>query len=387
MSENSIHYKNILDKENCEFLSSFFKQSIENETADFGDSQCPKSWIINRHPIFDQLLEEMTPKMEELTGKRLFPTYSYARYYQKGEVLKCHTDREACEYSATITLGFGGDKIWPIFAADRGEETDAGMVGENGQIFRIKNINKFEIEVGDALIYKGGESPHWREEFEGEWQTQVFLHYVDQDGPYSDHKFDKRRCLSHHNEGSQNFEEQEVLYWFVPNAISDASCDQMIEKFETLSTEKASIGGGEKGNVDLNIRDVNKIQITSEIGIGATLIGVGINANNKAWKFDLTHSNQSEYLKYDVNCHYGSHVDTFLDPNQKETRKLTVLAFLNDDFDGGRFYFENGYDRFYPKQEKGTIIVFPSFINHGVEPVTKGIRRSIVTWLVGPWFK
>jgi predicted 2-oxoglutarate/Fe(II)-dependent dioxygenase YbiX len=43
--------------------------------------------------------------------------------------------------------------------------------------------------------------------------------------------------------------------------------------------------------------------------------------------------------------------------------------------------------RKYPPQGKGTVLVFPSFMPHGVEPVTKGMRYSIVTWMVGPYFK
>ena len=160
------HIKNILHKDNCEYLTAWLHQCVENKEA-INDTQCPKSWAMGHHPVTDKLLEEMTSRMEEETGKKLFPTYAYARLYQKGEILECHADREACEYSATITLGFGGDKIWPIFAADRGEETDAGMVGENGQIFRIKNVQEFELNVGDALVYQGGLSPHWREEFLG----------------------------------------------------------------------------------------------------------------------------------------------------------------------------------------------------------------------------
>jgi predicted 2-oxoglutarate/Fe(II)-dependent dioxygenase YbiX len=41
----------------------------------------------------------------------------------------------------------------------------------------------------------------------------------------------------------------------------------------------------------------------------------------------------------------------------------------------------------YPQQTPGTVLVFPSFMPHGVEPVTKGIRYSIVTWMVGEYFK
>ena len=38
-------------------------------------------------------------------------------------------------------------------------------------------------------------------------------------------------------------------------------------------------------------------------------------------------------------------------------------------------------------KEKGTIVVFPSFIMHRVTPITKGTRQSIVGWVSGPPFK
>jgi PKHD-type hydroxylase len=117
------------------------------------------------------------------------------------------------------------------------------------------------------------------------------------------------------------------------------------------------------------------------------MVGIGLAANQQAWRFDVSHSNQTDYLKYDEDGHYHAHVDTFVQPGNNETRKLTILVFLNDDFEGGRLFIQNGHKKYYPPQKAGTALVFPSFMLHGVEPVTKGIRRSIVTWLVGPWFK
>jgi len=398
MSENAKVVRNFLDKGNCAYLTEFLKDCVKNGDA-VRDTQCPKSWSVYIHPTLERVLEASLPKMELETGKKLFPTYTYARHYTKGEILECHTDRPACEYSATITLGYDGE-VWPFWFADAGEETDLGIVGEKQHLFRVKNIQKVDMEIGDAVIYNGHEVPHWREALQGEWQTQIFLHYVDQDGPHAEWKYDKRPKLSHqpeqdkqivddqHKQTDQSIgEDEEILYWYTENAISDTACDQMITKFESFETEKAQVGGQLSGKVDTNIRDVNKIPITNEIGIGATMTGIGLNMNNRAWKFDVTHSNQTEYLRYDADGHYKTHVDTYNVPTQKETRKITVLAFLNDDFEGGRLYLENGDERTYPEQKKGTVISFPSYINHGVEPVTKGIRRSIVTWMVGPWFK
>ena len=116
-----------------------------------------------------------------------------------------------------------------------------------------------------------------------------------------------------------------------------------------------------------------------------------LDANAKRWKFDITKSNQCEFLHYPPGGgRYKSHIDVFLnnDPiNIENCRKLTVLAFLNDDFKGGKFFLQIGSEKFYPPQKKGTVLVFPSFVLHGVEDVEEGERFSVVTWLVGPWFK
>ena len=68
-------------------------------------------------------------------------------------------------------------------------------------------------------------------------------------------------------------------------------------------------------------------------------------------------------------------------------RKLTIIAFLNDEYEGGKLYLKVGKDKIYPDTSVGNVIIFQSFFLHGVEPITKGIRRSIVSWLVGPYLK
>jgi len=385
MERSFIYLNDCLHQDTCAYLTDFLQKSSTDGTA-VQDEQCPQSWSVTKHPILDRVLEEFLPRMEQETGKKLFPAYSYARLYKKGEVLKCHVDRESCEISATITLGFSGD-VWPLWIADWGNDEDEGIVGENGDVFRVKNKQQISMNVGDAVIYYGCEQPHWRDSFSGDWQAQIFLHYVDQNGKFVDFKYDKREKLSHHEDGNNCQQSEEIFYWFLKDAISHGSCDAMIEKFEQVAPTKGMVGSASQEILDLNTRDVNKLDITNEIGIGATLTGIGLNANNRAWKFNITRSNQSEYLRYDESGHYRTHVDTSLDLNAEETRKLTVLAFLNDDFEGGRFYIKMSDKKIYPEQEKGTVLVFPSFIHHGVEPVKSGIRRSIVTWMVGPFFK
>lgn len=373
-----VYLPEFLDKDNCAQLVVELRKLIDQGKTT-KDPQCPLSEAVHGAPVFDSLLEQLLPHFEQASGKKLYPTYAYARLYKPGEELKVHTDRPACEISATLTLGFEG-KPWPIYMGDYAEE-GREVVTQQGETKHLVNESEIVMGVGDAVLYRGMEKVHWRNKFEGQWQAQVFLHYVDADGPHADQKYDKRPKLSHHTEPVLNF-------WHFPDAMTPEAAKKLIESLEAQAQgEDAQVGMGKDGVVDKKIRDVKRITLPSYRGIGATMVGLGMAANHQAWKFDVTHSNQTDYLKYDVDGHYHAHVDTFMNPKEPECRKLTVLMFLNDDFEGGRLFIQNGQDKIYPPQGAGTCLVFPSFMMHGVEPVTKGIRRSIVTWLVGPWFR
>lgn len=127
--------------------------------------------------IMDGLLEKLLPDVESAFAGKLFPTYSYFRVYKNGDVLARHTDRPSCEISVSLCLGFEGGKSWPLC-----------IEGPHG-------TSSADLTPGDALIYRGMECPHWREAFEGVRQAQVFLHYVDQNGPCAEWKFDKRSSI------------------------------------------------------------------------------------------------------------------------------------------------------------------------------------------------
>jgi hypothetical protein len=367
-----VHLKDFLHKDSCKELADELKKLVsENRTVK--DIQCPKSEAIHGTVIFDKLLEDLTPHFEQASGLKLFPTYSYARLYNsQDEELKVHRDRPACEISASLTLDFEGD-VWPIFMGANEDKSEATEV---------------KMDIGDAVMYRGCDIYHWREAYkEGKWQAQVFLHYVDQNGPHAEWKYDKRESLGlSKTEGGQANQTIEDCY-LVRNAVSEAFCDKLIEEYSKPEVKKELpyIGGGGE-HIDLDIRNVQRLKLPLYAGIGATLTAIGLNINYDIWKYDITHSNQSEFLMYDVKGKYETHVDTF-HQHSNETRKLTILVFLNDDFEGGKFYIQNGHKRTYPEQKKGTVLIFPSFMPHGVEPITKGVRYSIVTWMVGPYFK
>lgn len=360
-----VHIKGFLDRTNCQELTNILYQLIDDEVT-VKDKQCPLSDSVYGNITFDTLMEDLLPHFEKHCGKKLLATYSYARLYKKGEELTVHRDRDECEISVTLTLGFSG-KPWAIYMGDNEDKSEA---------------NEILMNVGDAVLYRGNEKWHWREKFEDDWQAQVFLHYVDANGKYTDHKYDGRQTIGVDKHAAEYGLSD---FWVLPRGVTDGFCDNLINEYSKKETPKEEPVIG-NGSVDLNIRNTQRVILPQDAGIGATLTAFGLNSNHHVWKYDITHSNQTEFLMYEPSGKYETHVDTF-HQHSSETRKLTVLAFLNDDFEGGRFYIQNGSDRMYPLQEKGTLLVFPSYMPHGVEPVTKGIRYSVVTWMVGPYFK
>ena len=92
----------------------------------------------------------------------------------------------------------------------------------------------------------------------------------------------------------------------------------------------------------------------------------------------------------------GDHLSAYNLPDKKfmhgHVRKLSMTVLLNDNYEGGEFQFATIYrgkrEIHTPEFNKtGSIIVFPSDMEHRVAPVTKGIRYSLVTWFLGPPFK
>lgn len=166
----ALHVKDAMGKELLHFLTHILlRESVANPRH---DDQVPDCLTIMGHEIvFDTVLEKLWPVVEVVTGMDLIPTYSYARLYQNGNVLEKHKDREECEISVTIQLGRSHHYSWPIW-----------MDGK-----------RYDLAEGDAIIYKGCELTHWRDACVGPdnyYSGQLFLHFVDANGPFRDKAYD-----------------------------------------------------------------------------------------------------------------------------------------------------------------------------------------------------
>lgn len=80
---------------------------------------------------------------------------------------------------------------------------------------------------------------------------------------------------------------------------------------------------------------------------------------------------------------YDWHMDV---GDRVNRRKLSLVLQLSDpsDYDGGDLQLFYNCGNFFAEKNRGSMIMFPSFIMHKVHPVTRGKRYSLVAWIVGP---
>jgi hypothetical protein len=160
------------------FLYDYVRERAASGALATNDKQVPGTPVDYGDPVMEKVLAGLVPTLEAATGLALYPTYSFYRLYKRGDQLARHQDRPSCEISVSVNLGQRPGRPWPLWIS--------GPQGATG----------VELAPGDAVLYHGVECEHWREPFEGEHVAQVFLHYVDQAGPYQEWKFDKRESLT-----------------------------------------------------------------------------------------------------------------------------------------------------------------------------------------------
>lgn len=193
-------------------------------------------------------------------------------------------------------------------------------------------------------------------------------------------------------------------YWYFKNLISPEDCKKIIKLGVDKKLGSGSIGiKKDKKKVNKKIRD-SKVTWLKDQWI-YNIFNQAVNyANEKSgWNFDTDWNENIQFTSYKKNGFYNWHYDMFPETikdqdknfNNKQ-RKLSMSCLLNDpkDYKGGNFMLQwiDDHGKLLKHKVKeldtvGSIIVFPSFLNHKVEPVTKGTRYSAVMWRLGPQFK
>jgi hypothetical protein len=384
VDNNYLVIRNFISSDRAKQLSDEYKEYCENNSV-AGDDQSPNSHSFHNYISFLELLCEKTPQVSSIIGETVLPTYSYSRVYkQKSELVK-HTDRDACEISLTVHLN--GDSEWPIFILTPSGETRSVV-----------------LNPGDAMIYRGCIAPHWREKFNGEWYTQVFLHYVLSRGKRSYAYFDKERrsdiveieevktpeFILKETAEPKSRRRLEDFIISLDNIVPDELCDRILSEYKNSDEWLNSLVAG--GIRDTNSRNCDMINMSLENIISNNsdvrrqldmemyeCASKAINKYRELFPETATEIDTGyDLLRYNQGQFYTQHTDSFKD----QQRAVSCSFHLNDDYEGGEFGF---FDReIIIRAGKGGAILFPSnfMFPHEVMPVMSGTRYSIITWYV-----
>ena len=202
--------------------------------------------------------------------------------------------------------------------------------------------------------------------------------------------------------------------WYFTNINSNVIdiLEQELSENLDRQLEDSKVGEGDYGTVDKDKRNAQNSWITTNHWIGGFVWHYVQKANRENFLYDLTNidGESLQYTVYGPGQYYGWHndagIETFYKPvsegnrghgselfqdfvneNCEKVRKLSFSLLLSDPetYEGGNLQLigENGLSYYAPRQ-KGVMILFDSRTQHRVKKVTKGVRKSIVGWVVGP---
>ena len=175
--------------------------------------------------------------------------------------------------------------------------------------------------------------------------------------------------------------------WYLGSIETD-KIDEARSQFDLYPKQEA-VMGIYGIHIDLSMRDTQVTFINKKNWLQDEMYAFALNGNKDAkWNYDVNGSQNLQFAEYGIKQHYNWHVDCFALSETNFDRKITVVCLLNNpsEFEGGEFQIRLHQDYTAPLI-KGSIIAFPSILEHRVTPVTSGKRYTATIWVIGPKFK
>ena len=170
-------------------------------------------------------------------------------------------------------------------------------------------------------------------------------------------------------------------------------CRQVIECGQRQKPQAAQVGMGRKpgGGLDTKKRvtTISWIPFKEMPEMYTDLNKFIQQCNKNHFGFeDIEITENAQFTEYPEGGFYEWHMDTDVSmEHEPPVRKISMTLLLSPEnqFEGGDLELMTKGKRAPLKQ--GHAIVFASFLQHRVKPVTRGIRQSLVVWFGGTPFK
>jgi PKHD-type hydroxylase len=208
---------------------------------------------------------------------------------------------------------------------------------------------------------------------------------------------------------------QSIWYFTnLPDKIVDIIEEDLTENFNS-QLQDSRVGSGSYGDLNKDKRNSKHAWVPTNHWVAGFVWHYIQRANRENFLYDLTNIDGEtlQYTVYGEGEHYDWHLDTeieshykpvsvgnrvtgeeitsdFINENCEKVRKLSFSLLLSDPetYEGGNLQLlSEGRKSYIAPRQRGTIILFDSRTPHRVQKVTKGVRKSLVGWTVGPRWK
>lgn len=172
----------------------------------------------------------------------------------------------------------------------------------------------------------------------------------------------------------------------VPAYFTPEECGRILELAETQDRVDGGIGEVAAASTEIRRSTVTALYPESSTDWLFDKLEYALEKLNEGYGFALDGFFEGVQVAwYEPDGHYDWHVD--LGPGRYSLRKLSMSVQLSDpaDYEGGDLQFKSTEEPGH--REQGSLIVFPSYMEHRVAPVTRGLRASMVSWISGPPFR
>ena len=197
----------------------------------------------------------------------------------------------------------------------------------------------------------------------------------------------------------------------LPEKVVDIIAEDLTEKFDAQMADSRLQGDA----LNKEKRNSQNAWIPTHHWVGGFIWHYIMRANRENFLYDLKciDGESMQYTRYEEGQFYGWHNDAglatqykpvsvgnrdngqetvqdFVNENCEMVRKLSFAMQLSDpdDYEGGNVQLlDEAGNSYIAPRKTGAIMLFDSRTQHRVLKVTKGVRKSIVGWTVGPRWK
>ena len=178
-----------------------------------------------------------------------------------------------------------------------------------------------------------------------------------------------------------------------PDVLSAEECALLQQAVSDQEPVSAGVGLSDRQEADIRRADLRWLPADDDNAWLYDRLDSYVQlANSTVFGFDVVgFEGPLQYTEYRPGQFFDWHQD--IGPGNAGRRKLSVVCVLShpDEHDGGQLELPGGLlgpapgvEEVLAKPPQGTLVLFPSYQLHRVTPVTRGLRRSLVAWVVGP---